>query len=167
MNDGGFDTKRIALSGAMVGLAGALYLLSPGQLPNAGRISMEMLPIFYLSFTLGARAGLIAGGVLGLLILLIDPRFVHPAQVLLDYPLANMMVGTSGFFRKSVILGVLVGGTGRFLSHFVSGIVFFAAFTPEGTPVALYSLIYNGSYIFPQMILAWILLPTLLKRFGR
>ncbi|MBL7190735.1 energy-coupled thiamine transporter ThiT [bacterium] len=158
------DARKTALTGTMVGLAAALYLLSPGQLPNAGRISLEMLPIFYLSFRYGARIGMLAGGVLGLVILLIDPRFVHPVQIILDYPLANMLAGCAGFVRKNIFLGVLIGGLGRFFAHFISGIIFFAAFTPQGMPVALYSLIYNGSYILPQMILAWILLPVMMKK---
>jgi len=156
--------RLVAEAGVMVGLACALYLLSPGQLPNAGRISLEMLPIYFIAFRRGPRVGIFSGGVLGLMLLALDPRFVHPAQILLDYPLAHMMVGLAGFFPNRILTGILVGGTLRFVCHFISGIIFFAAFAPEGTPVWLYSVIYNASYILPQMILAMILLPLILKR---
>ena len=148
----------------MAALGAALYLLSPGRLPNAGRFSLEMLPIFFLAFRRGAPAGIFAGGILGMIILALDPYVVHPIQFLLDYPLAHMMVGISGFLRKRIWLGILAGGGGKFLCHFLAGIFFFAAFAPQGTPVWLYSAIYNGSYILPQMLIALILLPMILKR---
>jgi thiamine transporter len=150
--------------GVMVALAGALNLLSLAQLPNAGRISLEMLPIYYFAIRRGFKAGMLSGFALGIIIMIFDPRFIHPAQVILDYPLPNMLVGLAGLFPNRIWLGVIVGGASRFLSHFVSGIVFFGSFAPQGTPVWLYSLIYNGSYIVPQIIIALILMPVIFKR---
>jgi len=163
-DDSTIKSRVVSETGVMVALATILYLLSPGQLPNAGRISMEMLPIYFISFRRGPKVGVFAGAVLGLIILLIDPRVVHPLQFIMDYPLPHMLVGASGVFRKNIYLGIIAGGLGRFLSHFISGMVFFDAFVPKGTPVWLYSLIYNGSYLLPQIILAMILLPIILKR---
>jgi thiamine transporter len=156
--------RNIAESGIFVGLAVVLNLLSLGQLPNGGRISLEMLPIFYISFRRGAKIGMLSGGVLGIILLVIDPKFVHPVQVILDYLLPNILVGTAGFFPQKIWLGILFGGLGRFVCHFISGIVFFGAFAPAGTPVWLYSLIYNASYIFPQVLVSFFLLPPILKR---
>ena len=167
MSEKKVNPRIVAEAGVFAGLAVAFYLLSPGQLPNAGRISMEMLPLYYLSFRRGAKVGILTGGVVGILIMALDPRFVHPVQVLLDYPVPMMMVGLSGIFSRKIWLGILVGGIGRFVPHFISGIVFFAAFTPEGTPVWLYSLIYNGSYVVPQMVLGLILMPLIMRRMGR
>lgn len=166
MSKGRFSPLIAAEAGVFAGLAAAFYLLSPGQLPNAGRISMEMLPLYYLSFRRGPKAGILTGGVVGLLIMALDPRFVHPVQVLLDYPVPMMMVGLSGIFSRKIWLGILVGGVGRFIPHFISGMVFFAAFTPEGTPVWLYSLFYNASYVLPQMVLGLILMPMIMRRVG-
>ncbi len=43
--------------------------------------------------------------------------------------------------------------TARFAAHFVSGVVFFGAYAPAGQPVALYSLIYNATYMGPSAVL--------------
>ena len=60
---------------------------------------------------------------------------------------------------------MLVGAAGRFACSFVSGIVFFGSNAPAGQPVAIYSALYNLSYIGPSLILCVIaglaLLPAL------
>ena len=159
-----FRIRYITEAGVLAGMAVALYLLSPGRLPYAGKISLEMLPLYYLSFRRGAKTGMITGAVVGWLILAIDPYIIHPAQILLDYHLPMMLVGISGFFQNRIWLGVLIGGFCRFASHYISGIIFFAAFTPQGTNVWLYSLIYNASYILPQVIISLIIMPVLIRR---
>ena len=71
----------------------------------------------------------------------------------------------------AIIIGTVIGGLLRYLIHFIGGIVFFAEYAPEGQPVWLYSLVYNGSYIIPATILSAIVAvllftsaPRLLKR---
>ena len=158
--------RELVEAALLIALAAVLYLLSPGQLPYAGRISLEMLPIFFLSFRRGYKIGAIAGGMLGLIILAFDPRVVHPLQFILDYPLPHILVGFSGIFKSNIYLGIIVGSLARFLSHYLSGVIFFAAYSPEGMPVWLYSALYNGIYILPQVILALIIVPVLLRRIG-
>ena len=159
-------TNDLVEAALLVALAAVLYLLSPGQLPYAGRISLEMLPIFFLSFRRGYKIGAVGGGVLGLIILAFDPRVVHPMQFILDYPLPHILVGFSGLFRSHIYIGIVAGGIGRFVSHYISGVLFFAAYSPEGMPVWLYSAVYNGIYILPQVILSIIIVPVLLRRIG-
>jgi energy-coupled thiamine transporter ThiT len=50
------------------------------------------------------------------------------------------------------LIGAAVGITGRFVAHFVSGIVFFPQFAPEGMSPIVYSAIYNGSYMIPEFL---------------
>jgi len=80
---------------------------------------------------------------------------VHPIQVLLDYPIAFGCLGLAGAFReRAPFLGVVVGMTGRFLSHFVSGVIYFADYAPEGMSPIIYSAIYNGTYILPELAIS-------------
>ena len=109
-----------------------------------------------------------------------EPFFVHPAQVLLDYPLAFAACGLAGLgappvaraLRVSSIASgtvaapwMLLGGAGRFACAFLSGIIFFGAYAPQGQAVWLYSLLYNLSYLVPSLVactaLGVVLVPAL------
>ncbi|MBC8277145.1 MAG: energy-coupled thiamine transporter ThiT [FCB group bacterium] len=160
------DIRSITESGLLIAMAAVLYLLSPGQLPYGGKISLHMLPLFLLTFRRGPNAGIIAGGIFGVIVLLLDPWFVHPVQIIMDYPLPYMCVGCAGYFSANIRLGIIIGGVGGFASHFLSGIIFFSAFAPEGMPIWEYSLLYNASYIL-QVILSVLLIPTILKKLAR
>jgi len=54
--------------------------------------------------------------------------------------------------------------TTRFLSHFISGVVFFAMYAPEGMSPIVYSAIYNGSYMLPELVISGILIYLLIQR---
>ena len=160
-------TAVIVEAGMIIGLAAVLSLISFARLPMGGKLSLEMLPIYFFAFRHGWKAGVFAGFLFGLVLMIIDPMFVHPVQIVMDYPLPFMLVGFAGFFEKKMWLGMIIGGAGRFACHFLSGIVFFGAYAPEGMPVWQYSLIYNSIYIPPQVIISMILVPVVLKRVGK
>ena len=52
----------------------------------------------------------------------------------------------------------------RFLSHLISGVVFFGMNAPEGTSPIVYSALYNGAYMLPEIIISGILVYLLIKR---
>jgi thiamine transporter len=97
-----------------------------------------------------------------------EPFIFHPVQVFLDYPLAYALVGVSGAFapllrryaeskKVGLVLGTIAvascaGVLDRFVSHVISGIVFFGANTPEGQNVLWYSVVYNASYLLPSFV---------------
>ena len=60
-------------------------------------------------------------------------------------------------------VGVAVAGTGRFLSHFISGMVYFADYAPTGMSPIVYSAVYNGTYIIPSVIICAVIV-VLLQR---
>ena len=41
----------------------------------------------------------------------------------------------------------------RFLCHFLSGMIIWDVYAPEGQPIWLYSLTYNGSYMLVETVL--------------
>ena len=87
-----------------------------------------------------------------------DPWIIHPAQFLLDYPIAFACIGVAGLFANvkkleklpqvQFALGAVVASTLRFVSHVLSGVFAFSeyAYTPAGEPMSawLYSLGYNA-----------------------
>lgn len=114
----------------------------------------SLVPIILIAFRYGGRTGLIVGIVHGLIQLIIGPYIVHPIQLLLDYPIAFGLIGLCGFFGKNKILGIIVGLMGRFLMHFISGIIYFSSYAPKGWNPAYYSFIYNISYIIPEILIS-------------
>ncbi len=150
-------------------MAGALSLVSHSffSLPESGSINLGMLPIFWLALRRGPKIGIFAGAVFGVVDLAISPFIVHPIQFVLDYPLAFACLGVAGFFRKITIagpvIGVAVGGAGRFLCHFVSGVVYFPMYAPEDMSPIIYSAIYNATYMIPSIVICAVAIALLQK----
>lgn len=135
------------------------------SLPNGGSVTLfSMLIVCLVGYWYGPTTGLIAAFAYGILQFITGPYVVHPAQVLLDYPLAFGALGLSGFFyqkKHGLMIGYIVGVTGRFAMHMVSGLIFYTAYvdTLEGNVAAIWaSTVYNLSYILPEAILTLILL---------
>ena len=150
---------------AAVALSGVLHLITLYQLPEGGRITAAaMVPVLFVAVRRGWRIGTIAGVAYGLVVLIEEPFIFHPLQVLLDYPLAYGALGVAGLFRKLPVIGVLLGIAGRFISHFISGLVFFATYAPAGMNPALYSAIYNASYLVPELFVSVVVMFVLQQR---
>jgi thiamine transporter len=161
------ETKILAEVIACIALAGVLYAIPFFQLPQGGRVTLaSMVPLFFVALRRGPKVGIIAGVAFGFVALVLDSFafVVNPIQVALDYPLAFGAIGLAGFFRKSPILGVIVGVVGRFLCHFISGILFFAMYAPAGEAPAVYSAIYNGSFLSIELVMSAVIILILQKR---
>ena len=145
------------------------------RMPYGGSISAAMLPVMVLALLRGWKVGGVAGVIYGLVALVREQHFIHPVQLFLDYPLAFGAIGLTGiatlkeasrpaFLRLKVGAAVLASSSLRFCAHFASGIVFWAHFAPEGQPVWLYSLLYNGSFMLVETILDMVLIQVVLRR---
>lgn len=160
------DTRVLTEAAIAVALAFVLGFVTLFKMPFGGSISLEMIPLILLSLRQGWRVGLVAGAAYGLLDLVIDPYVVHPVQLLLDYPLAFGALGLAGFFPPTVrgaILGSTVAVLGRFVCHFLSGVVFFASYAWKGWSPAAYSAVYNAGYLVPSLLIALVVVVALLK----
>jgi thiamine transporter len=67
----------------------------------------------------------------------------------------------------SIAFGAAVAVFLRFLCSFASGILIWGGYAPEGTPVWLYSLVYNGSYMLPELVITSIVTVALVKVLDR
>lgn len=169
-------TKMLVEMAVAVALALGLNKLTLFQMPQGGSVNLEMLPIIFIALRWGFGAGVFAGVGHGLLQLVFGAYVVHPAQLILDYPLAFAMLGVAGLFRTNmegakgavnVILGSFFGVFGRFLCSLFSGVIFFAEYAPEGQNVWIYSSIYNGSYLIPSLLICLVVLLLARKQFAR
>lgn len=159
----------------MAALGYALSFIKFGGLwAQGGSISLVMVPIILLAFRRGWKAGMVAGLLIGILKLLLGGTLIHPIQIILDYPLPYAAIGLAGLFtlkptysllQKTAVaaLGIGLAAAIRLLCHFISGVVWFGQWAPEGMPVATYSFFYNLSYLLPETVISLVAIIVLVK----
>ena len=153
------NTRTLIITEVALAIALAVVLnLIQIRLPfnfMGGSINLAMLPLAVVALRRGVLSGAVAGGVFGLLDLLIEPFILVPIQVLLDYPVPYLLFGagvglfshlynkyaqevsskvTGGFIAKGslvIILALVCGGILRLISHVLSGVFFFAEYAAD------------------------------------
>lgn len=161
----GFDSRSIVYAAICVAMSYALSYLRVVKMPQGGSITIaSLVPLMIYSYMFGVKKGVFAGLVYGILQAFQDLYILHPAQFLLDYPIAFACIGFAGAFGKikkldklpqiQIALGGIVAGLARFLAHYLSGCFAFGMWAPEGQPVWLYSLIYQSAYVLPDIAIA-------------
>ncbi len=158
----------------MAALAYVLGQLKVYEMPQGGSVSLVMLPIVLIAVRRGLGAGLMAGLLVGIIDYLLGKYpAVHPIQFFLDYPIPYTAIGLAGLIPLARMSGnmmrvvsvcgaLLLGVVVRFLAHFTSGVVYFAEYAPEGTPVTTYSFLYNIQYILPEYLITAVVLGILI-----
>ncbi|MBR4781118.1 MAG: energy-coupled thiamine transporter ThiT [Lachnospiraceae bacterium] len=175
---------RILVEGAvMLALATALSFIQIYKLPWGGSITLlSMLPIVLFSIRRGLKAGLAVSFLFSLIQFfqgIMDGLFgwgLTPvmliACIFIDYIFAFTVLGFGGLFRKKGtagwIGGIAVAITLRFVMHFLSGVIIWKSFGElwEGFSTessVLYSLLYNGSYMLPELIITVVAAVVLLN----
>lgn len=166
-------TKVLVEGAAMVALATVLSFIPIFKLPWGGSITLlSMLPIVLFSIRRSVKAGLAASLTYSLLQLFqgiardgllgwgLTPGLLAGC-IFLDYIGAYTILGLAGLFRKKKLPGWTGGITLvivlRFLFHVLSGVVIFHAagmlwegFSTDNS--VLYSILYNGCYMLPELI---------------
>lgn len=159
--------RVLAECAIMVALATVLSLIKVWEMPLGGSITLlSMLPIMLIAIRHGTRVGLFtafvyAAGQLFLGLSSLMSWGMTPVMwigsVVFDYLLAFTLLGLAGVFKKhgfpGAVAGIVLACVLRFVSHFISGSIFFAVWCPEGWNVVLYSICYNGGYMLPELIL--------------
>ena len=158
-----WNVRMLANASLCIALSFILSYIRLYKLPQGGSITLaSMLPLFLFSYAYGVAPGMLTGMAYGFLQFIQDAYFVHPVELLLDYPLAFALLGLCGLAPKlseqyGMIYGIVLGTFGRFLCAFISGIVFFGMYAPEGQHVMVYSAVYNGLYLIPEAFICIVL----------
>lgn len=160
-----FTAREISEMAIAIALSTVLSFIKVFQMPQGGSITAgSMIPIIYLALRNRPKVALTGAILYGIVQFLVEPFFVHPAQFLLDYPLAFGALGLATFMKKYPFIGAGIGVALRFVCHFISGFIFFGMYAPEGINPAYYSAIYNGSYLIPELIVTAIFIYILSKK---
>lgn len=164
-------TKKLTASALLVALATVLMFASkliPAPWLQGGSITLaSMVPIVLAGIMFGTKWGLCASLSFAL-IQMMSGFYPPPTQtflnfvlvILLDYIIAFGALGLSGLFYKltgkksfSAPLSAFLVTLIRYLCHILSGILIWGVYAEEGQTVLAYSLIYNGSYMIPEIII--------------
>lgn len=136
------------------------------SMPQGGAVSFVMLPIVIMAIRWGLQAGLVTGLLIGVMQMMFGAYILHWAQALLDYGVAFTVVGLAAVMREPIlkalqnknkgqmvawiVVGIVIGGFGRYIAHTLAGAIFFAEFAGDQNPW-LYSIIYNSTYMIPAI----------------
>jgi thiamine transporter len=166
--------RALCESAILLALAIVLNMLSKSlfaNLPQGGSISLAMFPLLLIAHRWGWGSGLLAGFCYGLLDMLLDGGYAWGWQsILLDYLVAYTALGLGGFFKGKawgIFPCVAIGSLGRFAVHYFSGVTLYKIIEPTGiegleglgvfTNPHVYSIVYNGVYMLPNMLIAMVI----------
>lgn len=159
----GFDSKSIAYAGICIAMSFALSYIKFFEMPQGGSLTLaSLLPLMIYSYMYGVRKGVLAGFAYGVLQAVQGIWFIHPAQFLLDYPVAFSAIGLAGMFSRvkkleklpqiKFALGAIAASAIRFMSHVFAGVFAFSEYSTMDN-VWVYSLAYN-SFVFADIAIA-------------
>lgn len=160
------NARQLVCCAATIALAMITSNLKLFHLPMGGSVTcMSMFFITLSGYWYGLGTGLATAVSYGLLQLFIDPYVISLPQLFIDYIFAFGALGLSGLFsdsRHGLYKGYLVGILGRFVFTFLSGVLFFGSSAADfGLSVPIYSICYNGAYIFSEAALTFAVLSLL------
>ena len=131
--------------------------------------AFSMVPILVVPFRHGTKWGLSTSFVYSILQLILGFSNLAYCKTLLtqfgclmlDYVIAFTALGLAralaapfgGTTRRGVVFGSAIAVLIRFVCSFISGVLIWGEFAPEGQSVWMYSLTYNGLYMLPELVL--------------
>lgn len=165
-------TKKLTTCAVMIALGTVLSFIKYG-LANGGSVTLaSMVPILILAFLYDTKTSLLASFAYGLIQMIIGfyappvKNFISfAAVVLLDYLVAFGVLGLAGVFfrmmkekRYAIPVSGIIVTVLRFVCHFFSGVLIWSVYAPEGQGPFVYSLLYNGSYMLPEIVITAVVL---------
>ncbi|HEY4543871.1 MAG TPA: energy-coupled thiamine transporter ThiT [Tissierellaceae bacterium] len=173
-NNKSVNVRMLVEGGIMIALAMVLSQFPIYQAPQGGSVTAgSMVPIMIFAIRWGVTPGIGVGALYGLLHFIFKPYFLNFAQFLFDYIIPFGALGLAGlvsnFVKKghknayfAIILSSTIAVLIRMASHVASGAIFFKEYAGAQNPW-IYSIIYNGTYLIPELILTIIVLVLIWK----
>ena len=163
-------TKRLTTSAVLLALGIVLTIFYIYRLTNGGCVTMaSMLPVAVISLLYPTWWGLMSAAVFSLLQMMVLGGVTPPPTqdvysyimvILLDYLIASGVLGLTGPLYRLMRRKIWAIPTAtavvlvlNFLCHYVSGVIIWGVYAKPGQSPALYSLIYNGSYMLPEILI--------------
>ena len=169
---------RFLVEGALaIAIAFILSFIKIFELPQGGSISLEMLPLVLIGLRNGPKWGGLSAFAFSILKLILgfsnvmycNTLIAQIGCILLDYVLAYTALGLADIVASrikskrivGVISGTIIVGILQFICSFFSGWLLWGSYAWEGYSAPVYSLVYNGSYMLPNIIICTIIIAIL------
>lgn len=167
----------------MLALAVVLSFIKLFEAPMGGSITLvSMLPIIMVSIKHGNKAGvataflfsliqLVQGIASGNVFVYCETAATVAIVVAFDYIVPFTVLGFAGSFRKlkigkfdtfGIYLGIAVVIIARFCCHYITGFSVWGQWAEDQSPY-VYSLLYNGGYMLPELIFTMIVSVILIQ----
>ncbi len=169
-------TVKLTTSALMVAIATVLVIVSkmiPSVWLQGGSITLaSAVPIIVVSLLYGCGWG-VAAAIAFACIQMMTGFYPPPTQtllnfflvVMLDYILAFGVLGLAGGIYKlcgkkpwAIPLSAFMVTSLRYVCHIISGLLIWGVYAEEGQSVLAYSVIYNGSYMVPEIIITTVVI---------
>lgn len=164
-------TRALCEGAMLTASAVVLNFLKLDLGPEGGSINLVFIPLMVFALRRGALWGCGAGLVFGTIKCLIGGGVAYGWQsILLDYSVAYALLGLTGLLPKKPVPGTILGALGCLVSFVVSGALVWGHYMPEsfwGLPMVnvwVYSLLYNGSFVLVNELIAAVVIGFLKKR---
>ena len=163
---GGFSVRKLTFAGIALALAFITSYIRFEWFMGGSITLFSMFFICYVGYLYGVNVGLLTAFAYSLLQFIQSggSYFLTPFQVCCDYFFAFTALGLAGLWYKKkngLVIGYIVACLVRGLFHTLGGYIYWMDYMPEWFPqsiAALYSPIYNYSYILSEMALTLIVL---------
>lgn len=174
-------TRRMCECAIMLALSIALSYVKIYRMPMGGSVTLVcMLPVMLAGLKHGVKWGFITSGLFAAFQLVqaltggnVFPYCYTAATVIIcvlfDYVVPFGALGFTGLLsvksgkvKALSLMAALVAV--RFICHFITGVVIWGQWATEGMSKAVYSLLYNGQYMLPELVLtvlvAWFMMSS-------
>ncbi len=160
------NVRKLTLGAIIIALSTVLSMIKIFEPPLGGSVTLfSMLPMVMYVCMVDIKWGFAVSFVYSLIQMMLSFGEVCSwglspvalvATFLIDYILAYTVLGFAGIFKKKGYLGICLGALLatflRFVCHYTTGVFIFDIWC-EWDSVWLYSLVYNGAYMLPEMII--------------
>lgn len=163
--------KQMIVIALLSAMAFILHFIKIISYPQGGGIELvPSLPILIAAVLYGWTGGVTSGIIYGILTLITGSFIVSVPELLLDYILAGVLLGTLGLFNREkkiyILIGAIVSVILSVFANTISGVYFYGQYAPPGMNLWWYSIVYNYSSAGLTGAIAIVLLMFLpLKRF--
>lgn len=154
----GIHTKMVVEAGLMIVLSYILHFIVLFQFPQGGAITAaSTAPLVLYALRWGVKPGMVVSTVYGIIVFFAGMTYtLPPVSIVLEYIVGYGILGVAGAFgqyRGQAMTGTTLACLLRCLVATVSSMIVFQSAVPAGQDLWTYSLVYNASYLLPEMIL--------------